>query len=486
MYETIQETRRASEITRLSRLLHASDDGLSICSISGPGGVGKTYLVKQVLSSERPQELGYIHLSADASNPQTRGDFFGLIEGQLATPSLPPPARPNRHYFPQTRKLAAAHRELVEKATAELGVQEGAPEEVKKAAVRLLRAGHRLNELMPKTREHLNVAGLGLDKHNTPDVLDEAWDMAGALKALSGSIPLPRPIGDILGQNTRDRVRRDLFNVTAEALLSDLASVIDTKDNRRRRGRPKEEKPTRLLVVLDDYEVLAPLLGDFLVGSLLPKLASAPFPTLLVVESRDDLEATHPGWGQHAKGWLREQIRLVPFDEETTFGLIAETGIAEERWASIYEATRGFPFLLTLAIEEATAPDADSALFAKKFFDRTTRWMTPKEREWFAAVCYLDVINEDTLRVLLPEEEVPLVQDWFEREASIRDPAARSFRMRPLVREKALRYLETRSPSRHREMLRKTTEADGGAPFPPKSQARPTPQRPGSGAERSA
>ena len=111
--------------------------------------------------------------------------------------------------------MAAAHRELVEKATAELGAREGAPEEVKKAAILLLRAGHRLNELMPKIREHLNVAGLGLDKHNTPDVLDKAWDVAGALKALSGSIPLPRPIGHILGQNTRDRVRRDLFNVTA-------------------------------------------------------------------------------------------------------------------------------------------------------------------------------------------------------------------------------------------------------------------------------
>ena len=112
--------------------------------------------------------------------------------------------------------------------------------------------------------------------------------------------------------------------------------------------------------------------------------------------------------------------------------------------------------------------------------------MVPKEREWFAAVCYLDVINEDTLRVLLPEEEVPLVQDWFEREASIRDPAARSFRMRPLVREKALRYLETRSPSRHREMLRKAKGGGEDAPFPPESQASFTPQCPGSGAERSA
>ncbi len=46
MDETLQETRRASEVVRLSRLLHACDDGLSICSISGPGGVGKTYLVE--------------------------------------------------------------------------------------------------------------------------------------------------------------------------------------------------------------------------------------------------------------------------------------------------------------------------------------------------------------------------------------------------------------------------------------------------------
>ena len=473
MDKALQETRRASEVTRLSRLLHACDDGLSICSVSGPGGVGKTYLVEQVLSSERPRELGYVQFSASASNPQTRGDFFGLIEGELTRSDLPSPARPNRVYFPRTRKVAAAHRELVERATVELDAQKGAPEEVKKVVVGLLWAGQVLNKTMPKSRGRLGAARLGLglllEEHNTLENLDKAWDMAHALKPVRDSPGLPGPIGNLLGQNLRDRVRRDLFNVTAEALLSDLASVIDAGGNRHRRGRPKEKKPTRLLVWLDDYETLAPLLGDFLVGSLIPRLTSAPFPTLLVVGSRDDLEATHPGWGQHAKRWLREQIRLAPFDEETAFGLLAEAGIAEERWAPIYEATRGFPFLLTLAIEEATAPDAESALFAKKFFDRTSRWMTLKEREWFVAVCYLDVINEDTLRVLFPEEEVPLVQDWFEREASIRDPATASFRMRPLVREKTLRYLEMRSPSRHREMLRKAKGADEDAPFPSES-----------------
>lgn len=447
-------TRRASEVGRLSRLLHACDDGLSICSISGPGGVGKTYLLDRVLSSERPQELGYIQLLANASNPQTRGDFFGLVEGQLAVPGLPPPAQPNRDYFPRTRKVAAMHRELVEEATTELSAR-GAPEDVKKAAVVLLQMAQILNALVPKSRERLDVARLNLDKRETAETLDAIWNTVAELDSLRGSTTLPGPIRGVLGQSRRNRIRRDLFNVTADELISDLTSAIVGGQRRFKRARGGIEGASRLLIVLDDYEALAPVLGDFLVGSLIPRLADAPFPTLLVVGCRDDLEATHPGWGQHAKRWLQEQIRLAPFDKEMAFGLLTESGVAEERQAPIYEATHGFPFLLTLAIEEATAPDTESALFAKKFFDRTTRWMSSKEREWFTAVCYLDTINEDTLKNLFHEEDVPVIQDWFEREASIRDPASRTFRMRPLVREKVLRYLETRSPSRHREMLRK-------------------------------
>jgi len=447
--------------------VHACDSGLSICSISGPGGVGKTYLVEEVLSSEQPRKLGYIYLFADASNPQTRGDFFGLIEGQLATRGLPSPAQPDRDYFPHTRKVAAAHRNLVEKATAELSTREGAPPEVKEAAVALLRAGHLLNRTIPQSRKYFDVTRLGLDEHSTPEVLDQAWDTVGTLKTLGTFSTLPVPIGKVLGQNLRQRVRRDLYNVTADALVDDVASMTGTRDDGIRKRMRKEDSlqkgiagSYRLLIVLDDYETLAPLLGDFLLGSLLPRLAAAPFPTLLVVGCRDDLEATNPGWGQHANRWMREDIRLTSFDEETAFGLMADAGIAKEKWTEIYDATRGFPYLLTLEIEEETEANADSALFAKKFFDRTTRWMTPRERGWFATVCYLEKIDEDTLRTFFTEEEVPLVQDWFERESSIRDPASRSFQVRPLVRKKTLRYLETRSPSRHREMLRKARELD--------------------------
>ena len=117
-----------------------------------------------------------------------------------------------------------------------------------------------------------------------------------------------------------------------------------------------------------------------------------------------------------------------------------------------------FPFLLSLAIEEAVA-DGESALFLKKFFDRTTRWMTDQERDWFTRICYLNDVNEDTLRLLFDDERVPKIQDWFEGEASIRDPAATTFKVRPLIKDKVQRYLEVRSPSRHRTMTEAASKA---------------------------
>ena len=82
--------------------------------------------------------------------------------------------------------------------------------------------------------------------------------------------------------------------------------------------------------------------------------------------------------------------------------------------------------------------------------------MSPREREWFLRVCYLENVNVDTLGPLFPGEDVERIQDWFEREASIRDPTAPVFRVRPLIREKVLRYLELRSPSRHTDMQQRT------------------------------
>ena len=78
----------------------------------GPGGVGKSFLLAHVLEAAQPARLGWLVLTADAANPDTRGDFLGLIEGQLFRRSLPPPADRTKDYFPHLREIAALHREF--------------------------------------------------------------------------------------------------------------------------------------------------------------------------------------------------------------------------------------------------------------------------------------------------------------------------------------------------------------------------------------
>jgi hypothetical protein len=451
---------RGSEVARLSALIEGPEPGLSLCAVSGPGGVGKSYFLEHVLRARDLAGQGWLELRADGSNPRNRGDFFGLVEGQLARRSLPPPAIPDRDYFPQTRKVAAVHRRLLDATAAELAAR-GAPEGTRQAALAILRGARFLNEHLPKTRELLDLASFDLDPASVNEAVDSAWALLTGLSALREWTRLPGPLLDLTGVGLENRVKRDVFRTTADALVADLSAALAAP-------RPKDfwkltHPPVpglgRLVLVLDDYEVLAPVLGDFLIGSLVPALATARFATLLIVSGRDDLEATHAGWAQHCRQYLKDQIRLAPFDLATALSLLAEAGVPEERRDRIFEATQGFPFLLGLAIEEAGSEGGGSALFLRKFFDRTTRWMTAREREWFTLVSYLDVVNEDTLARLFPADEVSRIQDWFEREASIRDPGAAHFRVRPLIREKVLRYLELRSPAKHRDLLERAKGA---------------------------
>ena len=465
---------RPSEVARLTEQLQNPKPGLNVCAISGPGGVGKSFLVAHVLESVDLAASGYVHLSVDASNAQTRGDFFGILE-QLFPRSLGPPADPRKDYFPHLRDVAALHRKLTEQVNAELE-RKGAPEGLKRSVAAILKAGHVLNKKMAGGPTYLDVAARNLpplaslaaialgatldaaEKVSEAQVratLDEAWKAVESLKSLKDSTALPGPLRDLLGVTLRNRVRRELFEVTAEELVSDLSAAIGGYQAKDRAKITQAAIPhaKRLLIVLDDYELLGPRLGEFLVSALVPALAKAQFETVLVILCRDDLEATHVGWGQHWRKYLREQIRLAAFDQATAFALLKQAGVAqEERRQTLFDATQGYPFLLSLVIEEAGA-EANSALFLRRFYDRTTRWLSPQEREWFDRVCYLERVNEDTLARLFPREDVPHIQNWFEQEPSIRDPSATFFRVRPLIRDKVLRYLELKSPARHQAML---------------------------------
>jgi hypothetical protein len=450
------QAHRTSEMARLAALLQKREKGLQICGISGPGGVGKSYLLRHVEAALDLTALGWLKLVVDGSNEQSRGDFFGLLDGQLAKVSLPPPAVTANDYFPQLRRVASIHRALVQDVAAELQAAAGhkAPDAVKGAAIALLKAGQRLNKTMPVTAKYMDLRRVNLVNDDVAGTLDEAWELVQKLDALRDSTALPGPLRDAFGMTYKSRVRTDLYNITADAMITDLSAALSgyqKKDWWRLTHRPIAGLD-RLLLVIDDFEALAPTLEDFLVGALIPKLAEAPFPTLLIILCRDDLEAMSPAWGQHCRKYIKEQIRLAPFSRADAYELLASAGVPEARRSDMFELTQGFPFLLGLLIDGLGEDGASSALFLRKFFDRTTRWMSTEERDWLTRVCYLDAVNLDSLKLLFPDTDVEKVQSWFEREASIRDPAATQFQVRPLIREKVLRYQELRAPSRHQEL----------------------------------
>ncbi len=455
-----KDIHRSSEVSQLIETIEEAPEGLSIVGISGPGGVGKSFLVSHVLEAVDPQKNGWLVLSSDAANPDSRGDFLGVIEG-LFRRSLPPPADRTKDYFPHLREVAVLHRELVERAVTELSKQ-GAPEPVRRAAVALLRNARVLNKAVPKSRLALDLTRI--EDADVEKVLDTAWETVRGLPGLRDSTALWGPIRDLLGITRRNRVKRDLYAFTAAELRIDLSAALagwERKDLARLTQSPIPGL-RRLLLIIDDYEAVSGLLGDFLVGALVPELAAAPFQTVLLVIGRDDIETTHPGWAQHCRRYLREQIRLRPFDVAAAQTMFAAAGIPEGRWGALYEATQGYPFLISLAVEEAGDYGGESVVFLTRFHDRVTRWMTEREREWFLRICFLDRVDEDSLKVCFPEENVARIQDWFEREPSVRDPAAPYFRVRPMVREKMQRYMQVRAPTRYAELVALAAKAQKG------------------------
>ena len=448
--------RRETEVASLTRLLREAKPGLQVAAITGPGGVGKSYLLEEVFSQENPRDLEFMHLSIDGSNPQTRSDFMGLVEGQLAARSLPPPARPENDYFPQLRDVARTYREVRSDILATVERDKKAPPELRKAVVALLRTGHALNKTLSGSAKRItDFVAKTVDEQKVADLVEAGWDAIAALQDLAPKFPLPGILNDLLGVTKRNRVKQDLYNFTADALVGDVAAALDDyrpKDWYKFTHAPIPEFK-KLLIVFDDFEVTSPVLSDFVISSLMPRLAKLSFPVVMLIACRDHLGAMHPGFDQTAKKWIVEDIRLSAFNRETAFRLMSEANIAPDKQEHLFEVTHGFPYLLSLVIEQATQPDAQSALFAKKFYDRTTRWMTDGEKEWFQQLCYLDVINDDTIETMLGTA-VPAttIQNWFEQEASIRDPVSTEFTIRPLVRDKCLEYFAKRSPLKHKKM----------------------------------
>jgi hypothetical protein len=102
----------------------------------------------------------------------------------------------------------------------------------------------------------------------------------------------------------------------------------------------------------------------------------------------------------------------------------------------IFYVCGDYPFLVKLLCEAK----GGSVSFYQQFFERTTRWMGPIEKEWVLPLCYLDRITHGSIEQMLPNVTPSSVMEWFQKEASLRDPNAEWFVVAPYVRRTLLEF----------------------------------------------
>jgi hypothetical protein len=228
-------------------------------------------------------------------------------------------------------------------------------------------------------------------------------------------------------------------------------------------AKPMPEKIAdcdELTMILDDYEHLVEYAGQFLVSYLLPQLRDSRVAgAVVVVSGRDHVKDTDPSWEQHLQSNLLEGINVGPLDKSDIAKIAeAENVSPHQLWAD----TEGYPYFIQLWIEADKS--GESALALKRFYVRTTRWMSTQEQEWLKNCVVLDTVNLDTLLVLTgSRDDAVRILQWFEGESSVRATDTEVWTVRKYIRARLWRYLELEDPSGFAALRRKAVASEVAA-----------------------
>lgn len=127
----------------------------------------------------------------------------------------------------------------------------------------------------------------------------------------------------------------------------------------------------------------------------------------------------------------------------------------------ILKDSLGLPFLLA-AEAECERHGGGSALSLQIFVDRTTRWMSREQKTWALALAFLEDVNADTVRCMLPDSEPMEVVEWFKQEASLRSPETEKWRMLPLISSRLQASIQNDSPSQYQTYKEMAANAHRG------------------------
>jgi len=446
---------RQADAARIKKVLmgeNRAKGSLSVMSIEGPGGIGKTVLFDHAHAAAHlgPRKFLTLRIST-RENPQSATPF-SLLDTMLSSAKGEAIAdKPAGHYFPKAKEALAAVDEVRTQIVSEIEQRFGGDAELKavlmKTAVDLLAHAQPLSEFASTASKRPDFQAME-KRLNRADV-DKQLRAFKSVKFETGWLT---KLGAGRGNaSLRNSVRENSLKAVADALLQDLNRLLS--------GKTKKAGLDRLLLVIDDYEFLMKPLGDFLVRHLLPGLREAEFPTTAFFIGRDKLTATDQHWNKELAPAIVDRTSLKVFELPEFVELCRVSGVTDSQQRDrIWQETGGYPYLVRLLLEEiaeqkAEGLDGPSALMLKSFYDRTTRFMSDEQRGWLEKVLYLDHVDKRTLRVFFTDPaEIDRVQEWFESEPSIRDPSSSLFRVRDQLKSRLREYLNRKDPDRHDQL----------------------------------
>ena len=377
------EDSRPSEYKRVLEWLNTgtTSEQVDVYGISGYGGIGKSFLMDQVISQFKPESQGFLQIKVDGSKTSILGDFMGVYDQRLCPGTLPG-GKAKYDYFPHARRLASAHERLIRSMNKTVS-RAGVSDDVKKAAKTILRSGAVLNKTVPKSKEYIDFEQL--QKLGVGEAIEDAVDLASDTVARARSIPLPGRVKDVLGISFSERLRRDLYGLAAEEWVSDLCAILNRYRgvDRFRLTHSPIEGLDRLLLIIDDFEILGKTIHVFLTDALIAELQRANFHTTIIVLGRDDLADASAAFQHHRAHLVRDRVRLEALDNGVTERMFREAGYSDEEVPQLMEESRGYPFLVRLLCEAR----GGSVSFYQQFYQRTTRWMGLVEKDWVLQLC---------------------------------------------------------------------------------------------------
>jgi len=208
--------------------------------------------------------------------------------------------------------------------------------------------------------------------------------------------------------------------------------------------------------VIDDFEILGKTIVDFVATSLIPALEHANFHSTVIILGRDALPDAHVSFQHHLSRLVRDKIRLEKFPDDVARQMFREAGHQDSDIPTLMEESLGYPFLVSLLCEAK----GGSVSFYQQFYERTTRWMTPTQKQWVIPLAYLDRVTEPAIEAMLPDVSASAVMEWFKHEASLRDPNAEWYVIAPYIRRTLKEYhCKEVGTKRQTEMIARGEEA---------------------------